>query len=412
MRSYKIKSRGLRFLMLLAFVMASFAVAVAENGNDDMEKAVDETVKEVQREKEVLTTLEQRMQKRISVDFRNTPIDDVLRMMTEQANVDIIKSPKVIGNVTATLTDVPLKEALDNILAAHGYSYIIGKNMIRVASIDEITETAEILVSRIYRITYADVTEVADALNKFKSRQGIVSFNKGTSHIIITDTESNVRAIDTFIEEIDRITPQVLVEVRIYDIPSQDTLGLGVEWSAGRNTTIDSALGSNPTAGREDPFIRGLFSNATDKTGSSSSGLLRVGWFNAAIDVDAILKAQQEITCAKLLANPRILVLDNETATFEIIREIPYTEESDTSAGGTLTSTKFKEVGVTLEVTPHITRDGMLRLHIIPEFGVEVGTRGAGAPPTVDTRRIDTIALVQDGQTVVLGGLRKKDVSL
>jgi type II secretory pathway component GspD/PulD (secretin) len=111
-------------------------------------------------------------------------------------------------------------------------------------------------------------------------------------------------------------------------------------------------------------------------------------------------------------------VLDNETAEFKIISEIPYTEQSSTSSGGSMTSTQFKDVGVELKVTPHVTRDGMIRLHIIPEFSVvsELGSiipnsGGLRGVPTIDKREVNTKALVKDGQTVVLGGLRKRTVS-
>ena len=410
MKSYK-KSRVLKFLAVLALVMAACAITTAENDDEFLEK------------KEVLTTLEQRMLKRISIDFRNTPIDDVIRIMAEQADVDIVKSPKVIGNVTATLTDVPLEEALNNILASHGYGYVVDENMIRIAPIEEIALKAEMLVSRIYRITYTDVKEVETALKKFVSARGSLSSNPSTSNIIVTDSESKMKAIDKFIEEIDRITPQILVEVRIYDITTQETLDLGVEWQAGRSTvygvgssgTTDgegliTGLGTNPASGLTEPFVTGLFSNPTSETGSSNSGILRLGWFNPSTDIDAVLKAQQEIISAKLLANPRILVLDNETALFDIVREIPYTET--TTTGNTATETVvFKNIGVRLEVTPHVTRGGMLRLHIKPEFGVLVSQHATTLVPTVDTRKLNTIALIKDGQTVVLGGLRKKDVS-
>ena len=246
MRS-SMKFSRLKFLVILAFVIAACAIAVAEEGDEDWgEKELlttnipftsENLTKEDLGEKEVLTTLQQRMLKKISIDFRSTPIDDVIRIMAEQADVDIIKSPKVIGNVTATLTGVPLEEALDNILAAHGYSYVSGRNMIRIAPVDEITEKDERLTNKIYHITYADVAQVERALEKFISKRGSISASLGTSHIIVTDTESNIKAIDTFIDEIDCITPQILVEVRIYDITSRDQLDLGVEWQAGRDTT-------------------------------------------------------------------------------------------------------------------------------------------------------------------------------
>lgn len=388
----------LRLVALLATVLLACTIAAAQDESADTEK------------KEVLTELELRMEKKISVDFRDMPIEDVIRSMADQVQVDIISSPSVTGNVTAKLTDVPLGEALSNILAAHGYGYVTDRNIIRVAPLGEITQMSETLVNKIYHITYANVLDVEKALNKFKSTRGVVSANPGTSHIIVTDTEANIKAIDTFIEEIDRITPQILVEVRIYDITCRNTLDLGVEWEAGRNTTFDGGIGNNPIGGRRDPFVMTGFLGATSKT-EDTTGALRFGVLNSALDVDVILRAQQENVEAKLLANPRILVLDNEQAVFDIVREIPY-KETTAAGGGLQTETiKFKDVGVKLMVTPHVARDGMLRLNIVPEFGVIVGTDDLTNVPTVDTRRVNTIALVQDGQTVVLGGLRKKDVT-
>ncbi len=397
------KFSQLKFLMILAFVTAACAIAIAEEGNEGLG------------EKEVLTTLQQRMLKRISIDFRSTPIDDVIRIMAEQADVDIVKSPKVTGTVTATLTEVPLGEALDNILAAHGYSYVSSRNMIRIAPVEEITEKAERLANKIYHITYADVAQVERALEKFISKRGSISASLGTSHIIVTDTESNIKAIDTFIEQIDCITPQILVEVRIYDITSTDTLDLGVEWNAGQRTDFPggiASVGPNPTD-EISPFSTGLFSNPTSLTGSAALGLLRFGWLSPNIDIDVVLKAQQEIVEAKLLANPRILVLDNEKALFDIVREEPYEERTISSDGSTIITVKFKDIGVKLEVTPHVTREGMVRLHIVPEFSVFVRRLSLQdtSVPIIDTRKVDTITLVKSGHTVVLGGMRKKEVS-
>ena len=405
MISFAEKSRKLKLLTAFATVLLLCAVTIAaDNGGVRSAK------------KEVLTTLEQRMQKRISVDFRNTPIDDVIRIMAEQADVDIVKSPKVTGNVTATLTNVPLEEVLNNILNAHGYGYVATKNMIRIAPIADITQVDERLTSRIYRITYADIIEVEKALKKFISKRGSLSSNPGTSNIIVTDTESKIKAIDTFINEIDRITPQILVEARIYDITSKDRLDLGIEWEAGKATTYAGGIGTNPTAGNRDSFMVGGFTGATGKT-SGTTGAFRVGWLNAGIDVDMMIRAQQNNIDAKLLANPRILVLDNEKASIKIITEIPYQELTQTSEGGSIGTTSFREVGVELVVTPHITRDDMVRLDLKPKFSVrtedvEVGGSGQQLPqPVVDKREADTTLLIKDGQTVVLGGLRKKDVT-
>ncbi|UCG57968.1 MAG: hypothetical protein JSU70_00400 [Phycisphaerales bacterium] len=389
-------------MTVLVLLMAMCSVVMAGTDNDDS------------KDQSVLTSLEQKMQEPICVDFRKTPIEDVIRTLAEKADVDIVTSPKVTGEVTATLTDVPLAEVLDGILASHGYDYITSKSMIRIAPVGELTGGGERLINRIYRITYANVAEVEEALKKFISKRGSLSSNKGSSNIIVTDVESKVKAIDTFIEEIDRITQQILVEARIYDITSKDRLDLGLDWGAGTSTTY--AADGSPAGGNLDPFIAAGFEGSTGKTENTVAGL-RFGWLNSELDIDVLLKAQKENIDAKLLANPRVLVLDNEKAVFKIVSEIPYQELTESAMGGSIGTTAFREVGVELEVTPHLARDGMIRLQLRPKFSVRtgevdvVGLSGVIPQPVVDRREADTTLLVKHGQTVVLGGLRKKDVS-
>ena len=358
--------------------------------------------------KAVLSNLEQRMQKVVCIDVNEVPIGTVIRQLADQVNVDLIMSPKVTGNVTVSLTDVSLDEALRCILDVHSAGIIMGENVIRILSREEMPEIAERLVTQTFEITYADVGQVVKALEKFKSAQGFVSSIEGTSHIIVTDTENKVRDITNLLSTIDRITAQVLVEVRIYDITSKDNMDLGVEWVAGRNTTYTgTGIGINPS-GRTDPFITSSFSAGTNITDETTEGYLRFGLLNDHIDVDTKLRAEKENIDAKLLANPRIMVIDNEEATFDIVTEYPYVENTST-ASTTTGSVKFKEVGVKLVVTPHVAGKDMLRLNIAPEFSVRVGY--ANNVPIVDKRKVNTTALIRDGQTVVLGGLRKKETN-
>jgi len=222
------------------------------------------------------------------------------------------------------------------------------------------------------------------------------------------------------------MTPQVLVEVRIYDITSKDNLDLGIDWYAGRRTNWNASgypvnddiiveKGGNDTyvGSRTDPSLEAGFIAGTNKTENSTQGYLRFGLLNDSIDINGILRAEKENIDAKLLANPRIMVVDNEQATFDIVTEHPYVERTIT-AGSTTETVKFKNVGVKLVVTPHVAGKDMLRLNIAPEFSVLV-TRvqvASSNVPVVDTRKVNTIALVRDGQAVVLGGLRKKETSM
>ncbi len=289
---------------------------------------------------------------------------------------------------------------------------------------EEIPIISERLVTQTFEIIYADVAQVVEALEKFLSSQGKVSYVKGTSYLIVTDTEPKIREIANLIEKIDRIIPQVLVEVRIYDITSNDNLDLGVDWYASRRTNIvggafsqdDIAVSKDGADtyidSKTDPAIIGTFSGGTNKTADATMGYLRFGILNKNFNLDTQLRAEKENIDAKLLANPRILVIDNETAVFDIVTEHPYVER--TINGSDITETvKFKDVGTKLEVTPQVARDGKLRLHIKPEFGVVVGSVqvATSTVPIVNTRKVDTTALVDDGQAVVLGGLRKKETT-
>jgi general secretion pathway protein D len=485
---------GAMCLLAIAAILSSpfvvFAAAAADENDPNAGKA------------EVRTTLEQRMQKKISVDFRDTAIDDVIRIMAEQANVDVIKSPKVIGSVTAKLSNIPLEEALRNILASQGYDYVMSKNMIRVAPAGELTQEAEKLITKIYRITYADIKEIEKSLGKCISQRGFVSINQGTSNVIVNDTESKIKAIDTFLAEIDRVTSQVLVECRIYDVTTNDGFDLNVEWHAGNNPdktditrTIVNGTGStntsynntdntntitnkgatntitqttevvdtvdtvdptntgtittNTTTTTQAPATTGTLGTIVNENGTASTrnlgtntdtetrtilskrsdpfvnggfdpingGKIKFGFLNDNVDISFMLNALRTNLDAKLLANPRILVLDNESANIKIVQEIPYQELTQSSGGGNIGTTVFKNVGVELTVTPHVTRDGLIRLTIKPKFSTQVsvaqiavpGTASKSDVPVIDSREASTIAFAKDGQTIVMGGLRKQE---
>jgi type IV pilus assembly protein PilQ len=360
--------------------------------------------------------LRERLRKKISVDFRKTPIEDVIRIITEQADVDVVTSPNVKGETTVKLTNVALEEALRSILEVHGFDYVVGNNIIKILPRNEMPQVPERLATQVFDITYADVNDVVKSLEKFKSETGSVSHIRGTSQILITDKESKVQDIAAFISQVDRMTPQILVEARIYDITSKDNFDLGVQWSAGTRTSVN-AIGE-PNGLRTDPFTVANFNGTTSKAGRTSAGL-RFGWLTSHVDIDVLLKAQNEKIHAKLLANPRVLVLNDQTATMKIVSEIPYQELTESALGGSIGTTAFREVGVELHVTAHLAaRDQMVRLQLKPVFSVVTGqvqVAGASgqpfAQPVVDRRETDTTLIVGNGRTIVMGGLRKKEVT-
>ncbi len=403
-------------------------------------------------DQKVMSQAQELLETRITFSCREMPMTTVLMQLAELADIDILPSPKVKSIVTVKITDVPLGEALTNILSAHGYTYVTTENMIRVVPQSELIVQREKITTEIYRITYADATQVAAQLRPFLSKDGTIAVSAATSNIMVTDTEHKIKAIDRFIDEVDRQTSQLMIEARIYDVNADHSFELDPRWFLERNvplTTIerdqsrtdstfknagDSSVESFDDVG--DVIIieqkdAGTFTEFEDtetvtRTDSptfrskpivggsydpTNGGMLQFGLFNDAVSFNLVLQMLESELEANLLANPRVLVLDNEEAEFKIIREVPYTESIRTvGTSATIATIEFKEIGVILNVKPHIARDGMIKLSIKPEFGVQISVNEAGAPE-VDTRKLSTTVLVRDGQTIALGGLRKKEMS-
>ncbi len=365
-----------------------------------------------------LSELQKRMKTMVSVDFREAPIEDVIKSFAEQADIDIVKGPMVTGTVTATLTNVPLDEAMESIFAVHGYGYTATDSIIRIVPRSELTQFMTKLETKSYRIDYAAMDEITKAITPMLTPQGRMTSNPKTNDIFITDTETQIKLIDEFIETMDREVPQVLVEARIYDVSCSAFLDFGFNWSVGTLTLFDPATGL-AIGGETEPFTRATFGSTITQAPKSAFGL-RFGVLNDDVDIDATFTAAQDDVKARLLANPKILVLNDQEATIKIVSEIPYQELTQTSGGGNIGTTKFKEVGVELTVLPHVTRDNKIRLNLSPIFSVQTGTVSLAIPaglgaiespqPIVDKREATTQALISDGETVVIGGLRKRDL--
>ncbi len=414
MRKFR-ESRKVLVLLTMFLITSYCAIGMAAESDDAQAK--------------LPTEIEQKMQQKITLNFPDDqPIGVILNAISQQVDLNIVKSPEITKTVSVTIDNVPLGEALNQILISCDCGYVASENVIRIVPSSQLTQETERTQSKIYRIWYANVKDVETALTKILSSRGSIASSAGTSNIIVTDTESKIKAIDEFLQEIDRPTPEILVEARIYDVTNTDGLDLGIEWTMRRNTgygtgypAADTTTGSvtgGPITGmsNSNPYLNSVFNSSTNLA-QGATGTMNFGFLDEHVNIDVLMSAQRIKDSSKLLANPRILVLDNETAKFKAIREIPY-QEIQQGGYQSFGTTEFKEVGVELEVTPKLTKDGKIKLHIKPVFSVQSGSVPmtlAGVEltmlqPIVDKREADTIALVQGGDTVVIGGLRKQEV--
>jgi len=186
---------------------------------------------------------------------------------------------------------------------------------------------------------------------------------------------------------------KILIEVLMADMVLNDEKDLGVNWSLGK-TSASTSL----------DFAQDLVDTAGDG-GTVTYNLLRGNW-----SYSYFIRALERVEKARILATPKILVLSGEEASIETIEEIPYQELTETSAGGQIGTTAFKEAGVKLHVTPKIIKDGRIHLTILAEQSASTG-ESINDVPIINTRKADTTLLLNEGETLVIGGLRREEKS-
>jgi type II secretory pathway component GspD/PulD (secretin) len=187
-----------------------------------------------------------------------------------------------------------------------------------------------------------------------------------------------------------------MIEVLIVNVKLTDELKMGVDWIKLGISKYFFSQGLSVTSSTN-PFGKVTFSETPSN------------W-----NIQGLIDFIETNKDVKILANPKVLVLNNHTATIDSVEEIPYKELSQTSFGGSIGTVSFKEAGIKLEVTPQITDDGYIIMHVKPEQSAQIGTFTIenSETPVIETRKTDTTLRVKDGQTIIISGLRKSEPSV
>jgi len=339
--------------------------------------------------------IEQKLRAPVDVTFNNTPILDAVRILAEKGDLNIVANGDLKGSVTMRGAGVPLGEVLNSVLSVGGYTYRTNRMLLTVVPSSEPAQMPPPLNTQLYRISYADVDEAKKSVELALSSAGRVQANKSNGTLVVSDVATSFPAVERVVKEVDRRTPQVLIAAKIMDVAlSNDTL-LGINWQVFDHNSFDT---------NGDP--RKLASSKTfDPVDLATT--LRVGVLGSRVDMTSILQAMQKKGDARLLAHPQILSMDNEEASIEIIEQVPYQQLTQTQQGGQIGTTDFKEVGVKLIVTPRITDDNHVIMKINPSFSLLAGFTEHTDQPIIDIREAKTTMMVEDGATVVIGGLRR-----
>ncbi|MFM2597108.1 type IV pilus secretin PilQ family protein [Vibrio fortis] len=378
--------------------------------------------------------------KLISINFQDIPVRNVLQLIADYNDFNLVVSDSVSGNLTLRLDGVPWQQVLDIILQVKGLDKRVDGNVILVAPRAELDlreqqaleksrleqELGE-LKSEIIKINFAKATDIADMIGgdgtvSMLSDRGSITIDERTNSLLIRELAENISVIREIIESLDIPVKQVQIEARIVTVTEGNLDELGVRWGVsstnGSFKVGGSIEGNYPTIQPYNGGDSGDDSSALDNylnvnLGATSPNASSIAFQVAKLGSDTLLdlelSALQQESKAEIISSPRLITTNKKPAYIEQGTEIPYLESSSSGA----TSVSFKKAVLSLKVTPQITPDNrlVLDLSVTQDRPGQVVKTGTGEAVAIDTQRIGTQVLVNNGETVVLGGIFQHSVS-
>jgi type IV pilus assembly protein PilQ len=383
---------------------------------------------------------------RLTLNFQDIETRAVLQLLAETSNRNIVVSDTVQGNVTLRLRNVPWDQALDIVMTTKGLDMRQNGNVIIVAPAEEIAarETADLeakaainelepLYSEFLQVNYAKASDLADLItssesqNSLLSERGSVAIDHRTNTMLVQDTAARLKDVRRLVRTLDVPIRQVLIESRIVVVNDDFSRDLGIRFGA-TGYSANSSDGATVVSGTgvgTDTMIGSILDNLADPANgtifpiqlpdlnnrynvnvpiSSPAGRFSIAVLETEYLVDLELTALQTEGRAEIVSTPRVITANQKEARIEQGVEIPYQQSASSGA----TTTQFKKAVLSLTVTPQITPDDNiimdLRVHK-DNVGDLVASATGGFVPSIDTRSVETQVLVNDGQTVVLGGI-------
>ena len=361
--------------------------------------------------------------RRISLDFQQADISNVLRLIAEVSGFNMVVGEGVKNKVTMKLVSVPWDQALDMILKMNGLGKIkqgnilwidtlanISKQQTEEASAKNAKVQAEELVDRVFYIRNLPAQELMTSLMQFKSQRGLIQFNLGSNALIVRETESKLAVMKQLVEGLDLEVPQVQIEARIVQADTTYSRSLGVQWGIQNLNNVGSSGVANFRTGNTGPFgnqISNFLVNLPATVGGLTSTPavgFTVGKADGAL-LDVRLSAGELLGLSKVIAAPKVTTLDKREAKISQGESIPF---QTTSLQGTQTT--FVDANLELNVTPQITsRDpkevGKQIMMKVRATRNAVGARSNPAGPSIDRREANTQVIIRDGETMVIGGV-------
>ncbi len=369
--------------------------------------------------------------KRISLNFQNINIRAVLQLLADFTGINMVVSDKVQGDITLRLNDTPWDQALDIILTTQGLDKRKNGNVMLIdtkASLDKKEEDElksqqsiqklEPIRSDLIQINYAKAADIAilikDKQNSLLSPRGKISVDARTNTLWIQDTGLKIEEVRDLIKQLDVAVKQVQIEARIVEVNKDFSQDLGIKWGVSKPTHLSGTLeGANQfqlPAGLANPAAVPIAQRlnldliAAPEAAVPASVGIALAKLGDGILLDLELSALESQGQAELISSPSIITTNQQAAIIESGKEIPYQESTSSGA----TAVAFKKAVLSLKVIPQITPDGKILMDLQINQDADSGERVLGVP-IILTKQIQTNVLVNNGQTIVLGGIYKQD---
>lgn len=355
---------------------------------------------------------------RITLHCRGSELREVLELLSQQGGMNILPSKNVAGQVTASLPNVSIEEALDVIVKSAGYMWRRDGRFIHVGTRDDlkaIDQAGDRVTTRVYRPNYITAKDLEQLITPLltpgvgvvkaasPSQVGIAADGAsaggdnyaGAEAVVVRDYENVLASIDQLIGEMDRRPPQVAIEAMILSVRLDDEHRFGVDFEFLRtNDHVRLGTGSPLNTLGEITF---------------DSGGLKFGYLDA--NLAMFLDAVETIGDANIIATPRVLCLNRQRAEILIGAQLGYVNTTQTETSSTQ-SVDFLEVGTQLRIRPFIASDGMVRMEVHPELSTgTVRVEQNFTLPDKDVTQVTSNIMVRDGSTVVIGGLIRDEVT-
>ncbi|WP_462155516.1 type IV pilus secretin PilQ [Pseudoalteromonas piscicida] len=366
----------------------------------------------------------------ITLNFQDIPIRSVLQIIADTNNFNLVTSDTVSGNITLRLDGVPWDQALDVVLRVKGLDKRMDGSILMVAPSEELAareakelqarqqvEELEPLYSEYIQLNYAKAEEFADLLktdiNSIISHRGSVSVDKRTNTLLIKDTSRSIESVRRMVETLDVPVKQVRIESRMVTVDDTVQEDLGVRWGfsdqQGSDAISGTLEGADALSNGNIPSLENRLNVNLGVKGVPAGSIgMHIAKLADGTLIDLELSALEQENKGEIIATPSITTANQKKARIEQGTEIPYVEASSSGA----TTVSFKKAVLSLEVTPQITPDNKIILDLV----ITQDTKGDtvqtpnGPATAINTQQIQTQVLVENGQTIVLGGIYQQEV--